>query len=432
MKPRLSIRSCAIAICVCIAAMGSARADTLTYIGQQHLPTGALFEGTEIGGLSGIERDPANGRYLAISDDRSNINPARFYQLTLDLSQFVRSAKPGHTGVSFSKVTSILQPAGGEYAANTLDPEAIRINPTTGKLAWSNEGQRTASGSPALQNPTVREMNTEGTWTRDYAVPVRYNPAGSGATDPGIRNNLAFESLSFSTDGKTLYTATENALVQDGPAAAPGVGSPARILSFDTGTGAAGPEYAYPVEPVALPPSLPGLFATNGLVELLAIGDRQFIAVERSFAIGAMTPGAGPNGNSTGNTIRLYRVDARGASDVSGFDLSSGPYTPVTKTLLLDLSDLRNDDGSALALDNIEGITWGPELDGRRTLILVSDNNFSGTQFTQFVALTVNAPIPEPATLALMLSGLVFVAGHAQQARRSSAGQKPPQRRLDR
>ena len=92
----------------------------------------------------------------------------------------------------------------------------------------------------------------------------------------------------------------------------------------------------------------------------------------------------------------------------------------VTKTQLLDLSDLRNDDNSALALDNIEGITFGPMVGGRATLILVSDNDFSATQFTQFVALTVN-PVPEPETWALMLAGLALAGGMArrQAARRA-------------
>jgi hypothetical protein len=58
--------------------------------------------------------------------------------------------------------------------------------------------------------------------------------------------------------------------------------------------------------------------------------------------------------------------------------------------MLLDLSSLTNDDGSVLALDNIEGITFGPTVNGKRTLILVSDNNFNPAQFTQFVAFTVD------------------------------------------
>jgi hypothetical protein len=400
------------AVLTLAAVATAAHAQPLGYLGQQIVPSGQIFQGTTVGGLSGIELDARTGRYLAISDDRGTINAPRFYELSLDLSKFQRSASPGQAGVAFHSVTTLLTPDGKPFAANTVDPESIRINPRTGTLVWSNEGQRGGAGIPALQNPTVREMTPAGAYLRDYAVPSRYNPAGTGANDPGIRNNLAFESLSFSTDGRTVYTATENALVQDGPASTLAGGSPARILSFDATTGQAGAEWVYPVEPVALPPAAPGGFATNGLVELLAVDDRRFIAVERSFSFGAATPGAGPSGLPTGNTIRLYLVDARGATDVSGFDLTSGaPYASASKTLLLDLSTLRNDDGSALALDNIEGISWGADVDGKRTLVLASDNNFSGTQFTQFVALSVLSPIPEPTTWALMAGGVLLLGG---------------------
>jgi hypothetical protein len=242
--------------------------------------------------------------------------------------------------------------------------------------------------------------------------------AGNQPGDSGIVNNLAFESLTVSTDGRTLYTATENALVQDGPVATVATGSNSRILSFDLSTGQAGAEYVYPVSPVALPASPAGGFATNGLVELLAIAPGEFIAVERSFSAGAATPGTGPNGQPTGNTIRLFHVDVRNATDVSGLNSLAGQsFTAATKTLLLNLSDLRHDDNTPLATDNIEGITLGPVLaDGRRSLILVSDNNFGATQFTQFVALAIT-PIPEPASALMCLAGLVGITLVARRRR---------------
>lgn len=401
-----------------IAAADHARAAAFEYIGQQIVPSGTVFSGTTVGGLSGIDFVAGTGSYVAISDDRSSLQAARTYGLSLDLAEFKRSAAPGNAGVRFDSVTTIRKPDGSAFATNTVDPESLRFDARRGTMVWSNEGQRSAAG---FQAPTVREMRMDGSAVRDFAVPTRYLPSGStsggAAGDKGVYNNLAFEGLTLSTDGNTLYTATENSLAQDGPPASSANGSPSRILSFDIASGRAGAEYVYNVSPVALPANPVGGFATNGLTELLAVGDRQFIAIERSFASGAQTPGTGPSGMPTGNTIRLYFVDARQATDVSAFDSLSGQtYTAASKTLLIDLSTLKNDDGSALALDNIEGLTLGPMWQGKQTLMLVSDNNFSGGQFTQFVALSLTSPIPEPASAALLLPGLLLLALRRKRA----------------
>ena len=100
-------------------------------------------------------------------------------------------------------------------------------------------------------------------------------------------------------------------------------------------------------------------FSVNGVVELLPLDDEHLIAMERSFSVGA--PG-------TGNSIKLYTVTLRGAGKVA------------QKRLLLDLDEL------GIPLDNVEGLTFGPRLrHGRRSVVLVSDNNFAATQFTQFL-----------------------------------------------
>jgi hypothetical protein len=63
--------------------------------------------------------------------------------------------------------------------------------------------------------------------------------------------------------------------------------------------------------------------------------------------------------------------------------------TPVQKKLLLDLRTLD------VALDNIEGLTLGPQLSHReRLLILVSDNNFNNIQRTQFLAFKIKIQSP--------------------------------------
>lgn len=402
-----------VALALFSAAAQAAGPFELSYIGQQIVPSGTLYAGTTVGGLSSIDYNPATGRYLSISDDRSALNPARFYDVSLDLNQFVRSATPGMAGVSFNSVTTIQAPGGGAFAINTVDPESLRLDAARGKIYWGNEGQRSAAG---FQNPTVREMNLDGSHSRDFAVPGYYNPSGSAsgltAGDKGIYNNLAFENMTLSQDGNTLYVATENALAQDSLPASATNGTRSRILSFDIASGAAGAEYVYDVEPVAFAPNPVGSFATNGLTDFISVGDRQFITIERSFSTGAGTNGI----PATGNSIRIFYADARGATDVAGVEsiTSVSGLTAVSKTLLLDLSTLKNDDGSTLSLDNIEGISFGPAFNGKQTLILASDNNFSGTQFTQFIALEI-APVPEPGTWAMLVAGLALTGTLARR-----------------
>jgi hypothetical protein len=117
-------------------------------------------------------------------------------------------------------------------------------------------------------------------------------------------------------------------------------------------------------------------------VELLALDNNgTFLALERGFSAGV------------GNTVKLYQVNTQGALDVLGHSrlvpgrrvevddelLPPGPFEidpAVTKTELLDIeADL------GIEPDNLEGIALGPVLpDGRQSLIVVSDNNFSDTQ----------------------------------------------------
>lgn len=376
-----------------VATAAQAAPVALRFIGEQTFASGTQVMGTTLGGLSGIDYDAATGRYLTISDDRSQINPARFYSLTLDLTATAFNA------VTFTGVGTLRQPDGSAFPALGIDPEAIRLN-GSGGFFYTSEGDANAG-----QLPFVREAGANGSFIRDLAVPGRYNP-GPGV---GIRQNLAFESLTIAPDG-TIFTATENALFTDGPAATLGNGSLARILSFDPLTGAAGAEYVYAVDPIVLPPAMAGGFATNGLVELLALGNSEFIAIERSFAVGAATTG------NTGNTVRLFHVDISNATDVSGLDsLSGAVFTAATKTLLLDLADL------GIAIDNIEGITFGQTLDnGGRSLILVSDNNFSAAQFTQFLAFEISA-VPEPSSWAMLIAGFGLAGAAVRRSRRQPA-----------
>ena len=70
--------------------------SNITSLGQVVVATGTTFSGTTVGGLSGITYDAQNNRYFSISDDRSQINPARFYTLNVNVGSGTL------TGVTFT------------------------------------------------------------------------------------------------------------------------------------------------------------------------------------------------------------------------------------------------------------------------------------------------------------------------------------------
>jgi len=337
----------------------------IDFLGEVTFQTGLLFDGTQVGGLSGLTYDPSKNVYYSISDDRSQINSARFYTLDINLSD----GELNTGDVTFEDVTTLLNASGQPFAPTSLDPEAIRLT-DDGTVFISSEGD--VEASPQV-NPFVNEFSLTGEQLRELPIPQKFLPTTG---DRGIRNNLAFESLAITPDQKFLYTATENALAQDGAIATPENGSPSRILKYNLATGKPEAEFIYETDPVAAPPIPADEFSTNGLVELLALDNSgTLLALERSFSVGV------------GNNIKLYEVRLQGATDISDFNSVDGLEVEAVaqKRLLLDFAQL------GVPLDNIEGITLGETLpDGRQSLIVVSDNNFSPTQVTQVLAFAID------------------------------------------
>jgi 3-phytase len=339
-------------------------------IGTVSIPTGTQFESTEIGGLSSITYDRARDVYYAISDDQGTFDLVRYYTLDIDVSD--GQLDPGD--ITFLDVTMILDASGAPYATGSLDPEGLVLT-RNDSLYFSSEGF--AARNPPV-NPFINRMTLDGTHSASLSIPSKFLPDGTSTR--GVRNNLGFESLNVTPNQKTLVTASEGALAQDGPAANLGQNSFARILQYQLSSGKPREEFVYVVNPVAEIPVPADQFRVNGLVELLPLDNvGTMLTLERSFSVGA---------EGLGNTIWLYEIQTEEATDVSKHDSLVQPpvnFDPVTKRLILNVeADL------GIEPDNIEGMAFGPALpDGRLPLILVSDNNFAATQATQFIVLAV-------------------------------------------
>ncbi|MGH3016722.1 MAG: esterase-like activity of phytase family protein, partial [Gaiellaceae bacterium] len=133
MRSRALFLLCAFAVALAAAspatAAGQAEGPTLELLGEEILPTGLQFEGTEVGGLSSMAYDAELDRYYVISDDQSVIDPARFYTVDLDVAD--GDLEPGDVVVT--DVTTLLDAAGLPFAAASFDPEGLALT-RTGEL----------------------------------------------------------------------------------------------------------------------------------------------------------------------------------------------------------------------------------------------------------------------------------------------------------
>ena len=350
-----------VTIVIVIKSSTQATIPRITFLGEVNFPTGLKFKNTELGGLSGITYNGDKQIYYAISDDRSSKAAARFYTLEIDLDR----DKISEETVTFIDVTTLLNETGQPFPPLSIDSEGITF--TQKSLFISSEGDRERQ----IQ-PFIREFSLVGKQLQSLPIPEKFLIQPNS----GVRNNLALENLTVTPSKKYLFTATENALIQDGTEANISTGSPCRILQYDLIKGEAKKEFLYITEPITSTSNNFGDFKTNGLVEIIALDDTHLLSLERSFSL------------DTGNVIKLFQVDLSNADNIQKINSLNNQFThisPVKKELLSDLSNLE------LILDNIEGMTFGPKLaDGQRSLILVSDNNFNPLQSTQVLIFGTN------------------------------------------
>ena len=343
---------------------------SIDYIGEYQIPWNFQVKDTPVGGLSGLTYDRQQDLYYAISDDRSDKAPARFYTLKLDLDT-KNPQQVKFKQVNVTDVTLLKNAEGKTYPKGDSDTEAIALTPQS-SVFISSEGDRLKQVLPFVSEFDLKTGQVK----QALPIPKRYLPDTEGKR--GFQNNLAFESMTLSPIGTLpasgealrLFAATESALMQDKEVtkvAKDGKipGSKNRWLHYLlTDRAEIVSEHLYQLDP-------PPLGAVeHGLSEIQAIDTSgHFLTLERSFGL-------------TGFRVKMFQATMGGATDTSKVESFRGNTTiqPIQKQLAFDLKQLD------IYIDNLEGMALGARLpDGSQTLLLVSDNNFNKRQITQFL-----------------------------------------------
>ncbi len=346
----------------------------LIFRGEYDIPHNQSFKSTTIGGLSGIDYDPEGKIFYLISDDRSAINPVRFYTAKIVI------ANNRIDTVEFVSVQTLFQENGQPYPSIkqdhslTVDPESIRYNPLNGQLIWTSEGERALKPDHnILSNPSIFIADANGKYAGTFPTPPNLVMSVSGN---GPRQNGTLEGITFDDNFKTLYATLEEPRYEDGPRAdVLTTLSWIRIYQYNTETKKNTAQYAYQLDPVSFPANPPTAFKVNGVSEILALGGNKLLTVERSYSTGRLSC-----------SVKIFVADLSEADDISKAKSlkENPPLHPVQKKLLLNMDELN------LYVDNIEGVTFGPLLpNGHSTLLFVSDNNFSPFEKMQFLLFEV-------------------------------------------
>jgi hypothetical protein len=280
----------------------------------------------------------------------------------------------------------------------------------------------------------------------------------------GRQDNRGFEGLTVSNDGTKAYAILQDPLVNEGSSNDGRRSRNVRIVEYDIATGTSTAQYVYELESIAdINARLASdpFTATNqgrsiGASAIIMLPNGQLLVLERdNRGLGVETDPDLPVGSK-----QLFKIDLTGADNVAGISLAGSNalpagIDPVSKSLFLDIQDALENAG-IIVTEKIEGVSFGKWLaDGSLSMLVITDNDFSVTQNTtapyeQFdvctngdgtvretialdgvcsaglalvptniyafklsgaeaLALGFSAPVPEPATWAMLIGGFAMV-----------------------
>jgi uncharacterized protein len=311
-----------------------------------------VYNGVELGGLSSLAWDTRSGAWVSAVDNHGT-DPARIW-----FFRNLASPKVIRDPLVLKK------PDGTPYDGTNSDNEGLAVLPD-GDYLVSSETE-----------PSIRIYNRQGVQQASLPIPARF--AVTGTTPEGqATSNATLEGLTISRSGHEIISSMEGAL--SGDVSASGDATLHRFLVYDQdrhGVWRLTRQIAYRTE------------TGNRIPEVQAYGRDSLLVEEAAFS------------TTAGNSEELYAVrNADSAPDVSDVtNLSDAPARDVVKKQLVTnlvgcptLNAPSRETQTNPLLDNYEGMTiiGGP---GLAEVSLISDDNFSPTQFTRVLNLAVRLP----------------------------------------
>jgi hypothetical protein len=336
--------------------------QSATFIGQQSIPNDAPITGTPattLNGLSGITY-AGNDTYYVINDNAPTGN-AKFHTFTIKIQGTTPAIQILPVSTTYLKTAT-----GAAIPSQALDNEGVALT-RDGNLWISSEGYITRNPvvNPSLNKFSVNTGQQSETLPIDAKFKATFDAKGNQLT--GIQSNRGFEGLTITPDNRYLTAMTESALITDGTQKLlkntltnPSEFRRSRVLRYDLQTKLS-QEFLYNAETIPLNIFAPGLTAVSEILALDSTGDR-YLALERTYV----------QSSPSVFSARLYEFDLKGATDIRTRNAGSSGIIPAQKQLVFDFASLKT------KMPNLEAMTWGPVLaNGQRSLILMSDNNYS-------------------------------------------------------
>ena len=331
-----------------------------TFIGQQTIPNNAPVAGnppTTLNGLSGLTY-AGNDTYYAISDN-AGTGDAKFHTLTIKIQDKNLQITPVST-------TYLKTELGAGISAQALDNEGVALT-KDGKVWISSEGYVTRN---PVVNPSINQFSVKtGQQLMSLPIAAKFKATfdSNGNQITGIQSNRGFEGLTLTPDNRYLAAITELAIISDGSQKLlkntltnPNEFKRSRLVRYDLKTRTS-QEFLYNAETIPVNVLEPGVTAVSEILAIDSTGDR-YLALERTFV----------KSNPSVFSARIYEFDLKGATDIQNQSAATAGIVPAKKQLVFDFANLKT------KMPNLEAMTWGPVLpNGQRSLILMSDNNYS-------------------------------------------------------